>query len=134
MILEREDVPYSDLTRDLFDEGTSQQVIPFLGAGVSISEKYGPAAAPDRRVPDARIQRALEQLTAAGSDPADPAAPPRPALDATTLLFARVALEVAVLIQEMRDAGSAVVDDSIIDRLKDDRYPHPPRSSPTGCP
>jgi hypothetical protein len=123
MILERQDVPYGDLTRDVFDETPSQQVIPFVGAGVSISQKYGPAAAADRHPPDSRIRRALEVLTGADSEHADPAAPSPPALDPTTLLFAEVALEVAFVIQQMRDAGSAVTDDRILDRLRDDRYP-----------
>lgn len=124
MILEPEDVPYADLTRDLFEEKPAQRTIPFLGAGVSISQKGGaPRDARRERDRDPRITEALARLTEAGASHPDASGTPRPTLDDTTRLFAESALEMAFLMQHMRDAGSSRPDSRILERLKQDEYP-----------
>jgi hypothetical protein len=123
MILEGDEIPYPDLTTDFFKDTASQKIIPFLGAGVSISAKSAAtalaAAAP---APDRRVVEALAGLARSGGDYPD-ADGARPTLDDATKLYVEFALEMAFVIQRMRDAGAAADEASVLDRLKDDKYP-----------
>jgi len=123
VIIEPDNIPYDDLRTDCFTEGGSQQVIPFLGAGVSISARTTPDNRGQATERDPRIGEALRVLSASGSGYPDATGRPRVTLDEATRLYAEIALEMAFLIQQTRETAAAVTVDQLLDRLKDETYP-----------
>jgi SIR2-like domain len=124
VILEPREIPYGDLIGDLFKEEPAQKIIPFLGAGVSISAKTSPADNGRRALSqDPRIREAMDHLSRPGASYLDENGNSRVTLDETTRLYAEIGLEMAFLLQQMRDAPVSDNDASLLDRLKDDVYP-----------
>jgi hypothetical protein len=72
---------------------------------------------------DPRIADALTRLRQPGSQFPGEDGGARPTLDQTTQLYAEIALEMAFLIQRMRDAPQPIRDAELLDRLSDDLYP-----------
>lgn len=125
MVLEPEEIPYGELTGDLFREERTQKVIPFLGAGVSTSARTAPADDNAVQKKDPRIAEALACLQHQSQEQENVVTDGDPPLilDETTLLYAEIALEMAFLIQGMRNSPQQIRDSELLDRLSDDTYP-----------
>jgi hypothetical protein len=114
MVFKGDNIPYYDLAKDLFSASETQQIVPFLGAGVSISARGG---APESTAPtppeDPRIAKALACLKEPGQNN----------LDDATLLYAETALEIAFVLQQLRSSAKSAGDSDVLQRLVDDPYP-----------
>lgn len=119
MVLRGRQIPYDLLTSDLFSDGAAQKVVPFLGAGASISARTDPESSGPVHPQDPRIAKAIGCLKELG----DAAGNVPVTLDATTLLYAETALEMAFVIQQLRNRPDTMSNPDIRQRLIDATYP-----------
>jgi hypothetical protein len=124
MVFKGDNIPYSELAKDLFSGSETQQIVPFLGAGVSISARGGPADSANAALEqDPRITKALACLKEPGKDHPDAQGKPRASLDDATMLYAETALEIAFVLQQIRSSAIPAADSDVLQRLIDDPYP-----------
>lgn len=122
MIVTGDEIPHEELASDLVTEERVQRIVPFLGAGVSISARTS-RDDPAPPCQDPRIAKAMACLKEDGQQHRDAEGNARVTLDSATQLYAETALELAFLIQQMRDDAAQRPADDIFDQLRNDEYP-----------
>jgi hypothetical protein len=109
-ILPESEIPYAPLARDLFSPmaAAGQAVVPFLGAGVSISgRKFPPHAKLAAPPPREEIDQALSLLNLAGKSRA----------------LVEMAILLAFLLQTAEQGSPPVTADAYFEHLKNQDYP-----------
>lgn len=109
-ILEDNKIPYEDISLKLFSDSEDQKIIPFLGAGVSISGKSGAAQGNSQiKLPsNEKVEQILSLLD----------------LNGKAKLFMTMAICTAYLMDNMvKQTEAKQVQEDLVARLKNDRYP-----------
>ncbi len=104
------DIPYKELARKLFGDSDDQRLIPFLGAGVSLSAPASsPAAEPPSPWPDEnQVKPALSSLR----------------LEEPAQLFVKFALATAFLMaNQPKPEANGVSSEDLLRRLTESEYP-----------